>query len=129
LLLSNSTALPLLLSKLLQECLEPPNSSAPAPAPAQPSDAGASLELLFVLLMVGLLGFFTAGVLVTNLRSRGPPGTPDPFDTYIATDRWRRKDREHLHAKGLQSYGLCCVLENQLAVEQPGAHIPQEKPS
>ncbi|NXF83099.1 KCNE1 protein, partial [Sclerurus mexicanus] len=124
--LSNSTALALLLSKLLQDHLEPTNSS----APAQPAGGGgSSLEIIYVLLVVGLFGFFTVGVMVTNLRARGPPGAPDPYDTYIATDLWHRKDREYLQAKVLESYRLCCVLENQLAVEQPGAHIPEEKSS
>ncbi|XP_051647242.1 potassium voltage-gated channel subfamily E member 1 [Manacus candei] len=122
---SNATALELLLSKLLQDYLERGNSSAPAPVRA----VGSSLEILYVLLMLGLFGFFTVGVLVTNLRSRGPAGTPDPFDTYIASDLWSRKDRELLQAKVLESYKLCCVLENRLAPERPAAQIPEEKRS
>ncbi|NWR95241.1 KCE1B protein, partial [Furnarius figulus] len=122
---SNSTTLTLLVSKLLQDPLVPTNSS----APALPSGGSDSLEIIYVLLLVGLFGFFTVGVMVTNLRARGSAGTPDPYDTYIATDLWHRKDREYLHAKVLESYRLCCVLENQLAVEQRGVHIPEEKSS
>ncbi|NXP21353.1 KCNE1 protein, partial [Scytalopus superciliaris] len=124
--LSNSTALNLLLSKLLQHYMEKTNSSAPSQASRASSS---SLEIIYVLLVVGLFGFFTVAVMVTNVVARGAPGSPDPYHTYIATDLWHRKDREYLQAKVLESYRLCCVLENQLAVEQPAAHIPEEKAS
>ncbi|XP_071429923.1 potassium voltage-gated channel subfamily E member 1 [Pithys albifrons albifrons] len=127
LVLSNSTALNLLLSKLLQDYLERTNSSAPAQVGSARSTS--SLEIIYVLLMVGLFGFFTAGVLVTHLRARGAPGTAEPYDTHLAKESWHRKDRQYLQAKVLESYKLCCVLENQLAVEQPGAQIPEEKSS
>ncbi|NXP96062.1 KCNE1 protein, partial [Passerina amoena] len=123
--LSNTTALSLLLSKLLQECLERSNSSA---APQQ-SSASDSLAIIYVLLMLGLFGFFSVGVMVTNLRARRLEGPCDPYNTYIATDAWHRKDREYLQAKVLESCKLCCVLENQLAVEQPSRKIPEEKSS
>uniref|UniRef100_A0A8C5IJG9 Potassium voltage-gated channel subfamily E member 1 n=1 Tax=Junco hyemalis TaxID=40217 RepID=A0A8C5IJG9_JUNHY len=123
--LSNTTALDLLLSKLLQECLERSNSSA---AP-QESSASDSLAIIYVLLMLGLFGFFSVGVMVTNLRARRLEGPRDPYNTYIATDVWHRKDREYIQAKVLESYKLCCVLENQLAVEQPTRKIPEEKSS
>ncbi|NWS31619.1 KCNE1 protein, partial [Polioptila caerulea] len=123
--LSNATALNLLLSKLLQGCLEQTNSS----APPQARSASGSLEIIYVLLMLGLFGFFTVGVMVTNLRARRLEGPRDPFHTYIATDAWHQKDRQHFQAKLMESYKLCCVLENQLAVEQPGTKIPEEKSS
>ncbi|NWT59694.1 KCNE1 protein, partial [Erythrocercus mccallii] len=123
--LSNTTALNLLLSKLLQDCLERTNSS----APAQVSAAGDNLEIIYVLLMLGLFGFFTVGVMVTNLRARRLEGPRDPYNTYIATDAWHQKDREYCQAKIIENYKLCCVLENQLAVEQPGVKIPEEKSS
>ncbi|XP_050188856.1 potassium voltage-gated channel subfamily E member 1 [Myiozetetes cayanensis] len=119
---SNHTALDLLLSKLLQHCLERSNSSTPAQARA----GGSSLEIIYVLLMVGLFGFFTVGVLVTNLRSRG---SPEPHDARGAAERWRRRDRQQFQARVLESCKLCCVLDNQLAVEQPAVQIPQEKSS
>ncbi|NXA10127.1 KCNE1 protein, partial [Sapayoa aenigma] len=119
LVLSNSTALDLLLSKLLQNYLEQTNSSAPSQG-----RGGNSLEIVYVLLMVGLFGFFTVGVMVTNLRSRR---APDPYDTYMDTDLWHRKDREQFQARIMENYKLCCVFENQLVVEQPGAQIPEEK--
>ncbi|NXO25500.1 KCNE1 protein, partial [Cisticola juncidis] len=121
--LSNSTALNLLLSKLLQECLEQSNSSA-APQVRSTSD---HLEIVYVLLMLGLLGFFTAGVMLTNLRARRLEGPRDPYNTYIASDIWHRRDREFLQARILESHQLCCVLQNQLAVEQPARKIPEEK--
>ncbi|NXL73336.1 KCNE1 protein, partial [Leptocoma aspasia] len=125
LVLSNSTALNLLLSKVLQQCLERANSS----APSQVRSTSDSLAIIYVLLMVGLFGFFTVGVMVTNLRARRLEGPRDPYNTYINTDAWHRKDREHLQAKLIENYKLCCVLENQLAVEQPGTTIPEEKSS
>ncbi|NWU39962.1 KCNE1 protein, partial [Hylia prasina] len=124
LVLSNNTALSLLLSKLLQDCLERTNSSAP-----EVRSARDSLEIIYVLLMLGLFGFFTVGVMVTNLRARRLEGPRDPYNTYIATDAWHKKDRENLQAKIIENYKLCCVLENQLAVEQPGMKIPEEKSS
>ncbi|NXD31859.1 KCNE1 protein, partial [Spelaeornis formosus] len=125
LVLSNSTALNLLLSKLLQDCLEQTNSSA-IPQARSTSD---SLEIIYVLLLLGLFGFFTVAVMVTNVRARRLEGH-DPFSTYIcATDSWHRQDRQLFQAKLMESYKLCCVLENQLAVEQPGRRIPEEKSS
>ncbi|NXQ43807.1 KCNE1 protein, partial [Catharus fuscescens] len=126
LVLSNSTALNLLLSKLLQSCLEEQNNSS---APAQERRASSSLEIIYVLLLLGLFGFFTVGVMVTNLRARRLEGPRDPYNTYINTDTWHRRDRLHLQARLIESYKLCCVLHNQLAVEQPGAEIPEEKSS
>lgn len=125
LVLSNSTALNLLLSKLLQSCLEQSNSS----AAAQVRRASSSLEIIYVLLLLGLFGFFTVGVMVTNLRARRLEGPRDPYNTYINTDTWHRRDRLHLQARLMDSYKLCCVLHNQLAVEQPGTEIPEEKSS
>ncbi|NWU86719.1 KCE1B protein, partial [Onychorhynchus coronatus] len=119
--LSNGTALDLLLSRMLQNSLEQSNGSVPAQVRG---GGGGSLEIVYVLLMVGLFGFFTVGVMVTNLRSRG---SPEPYDPAAGSERWRRKDREQLQAKVLENYRLCCVLENQLAVEQPAAQIPEEK--
>ncbi|NXI83115.1 KCNE1 protein, partial [Rhipidura dahli] len=124
--LSNNTALNLLLSKLLQDYLDQTNSSAPSQVRSTSND----LEIIYVLLMVGLFGFFTVGVMVTNLRARRLEGPRDPYHTYIdASDAWSRKDRENFQAKLVESYKLCCVLENQLAVEQPAVKIPEEKSS
>ncbi|NXX24869.1 KCNE1 protein, partial [Nicator chloris] len=123
LVLPNGTAPNLLLSKLLRACLGQANSS----APLQLRSTSDSLEIVYVLLMVGLFGFFTVGVMVTNLRARRLEGPRDPYNTYIATDAWHQKDRQHFQAKVIENYKLCCVLENQLAVEQPGTKIPEEK--
>ncbi|NXR19849.1 KCNE1 protein, partial [Cinclus mexicanus] len=125
LVLSNNTTLNLLLSKLLQDCLEQNNSS----APAQVRSASNNLEIIYVLLMLGLLGFFTVGVMVTNLRARRLEGPRDPYNTYIATDAWHQKDRQYFQARIIENHKLCCVLENQLAVEKPGRKIPEEKSS
>ncbi|NWW40904.1 KCNE1 protein, partial [Panurus biarmicus] len=125
LVLSNNTALNLLLSKLLRDCLGQANTS----APPQVSGARDNLEIIYVLLMLGLFGFFTLGVMVTNLRARRLEGPRDPYNTYIATDTWHKKDRQYFQAKIIENYKLCCVLENQLAVEQPGTKIPEEKSS
>ncbi|NXQ61404.1 KCNE1 protein, partial [Anthoscopus minutus] len=123
LVLSNTTALNLLLCKSLQGCLEQTNSS----APSQVRGTSDSLEIIYVLLMLGLFGFFTVGVMVTNLRARRLEGPRDPYNTYINTDTWHKKDRQYFQAKIIENYKLCCVLENQLAVEQPATKIPEEK--
>ncbi|NXW42462.1 KCNE1 protein, partial [Nyctiprogne leucopyga] len=125
LVLSNDTALNSLFSKLLQDYLEQTNSS----APSQVISASNDLEILYVLLMIGLFGFFTVGVMLTNIRARRLEDSRDPFNTYIATDIWHKKDREYFQAKLIENYKLCCVFENQLAVEQPSMHIPEAKPS
>ncbi|KFP70996.1 PREDICTED: potassium voltage-gated channel subfamily E member 1-like [Acanthisitta chloris] len=122
---SNHTALNLLLSKLLQNYLEQTNSS----APSQLRSASNNLEIIYVLLMVGLFGFFTVGVMLSNICSRRLEGSQDPYNTYIATDVWHQKDKEYFQAKIIENYKLCCVLENQLAVEQPGMQIPEAKAS
>ncbi|NXL59265.1 KCNE1 protein, partial [Chordeiles acutipennis] len=125
LVLSNDTALNSLFSKLLQDYLEQTNSS----APSQVISASNDLEILYVLLMIGLFGFFTVGVMLTNIRARRLEDSRDPFNTYIATDIWHKKDREYFQAKLIENYKLCCVFENQLAVEQPSTHIPEAKAS
>ncbi|POI35354.1 hypothetical protein CIB84_000894 [Bambusicola thoracicus] len=125
LVLSNDTALSILLSKLLQDHLEQTNSTAPSTA----GSTGGSLEIIYVLMMVGLFGFFTVGVMVTNIRARRLEDSHNPYNTYIATDIWHKKDQEYFQAKLIENYKLCCVFENQLAVEQPSIHIPEEKSS
>ncbi|KFR08520.1 potassium voltage-gated channel subfamily E member 1 [Opisthocomus hoazin] len=125
LVLSNDTALNSFISKLLQDYLEQTNSS----APSQARSAGSSLEIVYVLMMIGLFGFFSVGVMLTNIRARRLEESRDPFHTYIATDIWHKKDREYLQARLIENYKLCCVFENQLAVEQPSMQIPEVKSS
>ncbi|NXS51261.1 KCNE1 protein, partial [Brachypteracias leptosomus] len=122
LVLSNATALNSLLSKLLQDYM---NNS----APSQARSASSNLEIIYVLLMIGLFGFFTVGVMLTNIRARKLEDSHDPYNTYIATDIWHKKDRQYFQAKLIENYKLCCVFENQLAVEQPSMQIPEAKPS
>lgn len=125
LVLSNDTALNSLLFKLLQDYLEQTNSS----APSQVRSPSSNLEIIYVLLMIGLFGFFTVGVMLTNIRARRLEDSRDPYNTYIATDIWHKKDREYFQAKLIENYKLCCVFENQLAVEQPSMQIPEAKSS
>ncbi|KFV73192.1 Potassium voltage-gated channel subfamily E member 1 [Dryobates pubescens] len=125
LVLSNTTATNSLLSKLLQDYLEQTNNSAPSPV----RSAGTNLEIIYVLMMLGLFGVFTVGVMLTNIRARRLEGSQDPYNTYIATDIWHKKDRQYFQAKLIENYKLCCVFENQLAVEQPGMQLPEAKSS
>ncbi|NXH19461.1 KCNE1 protein, partial [Bucco capensis] len=125
LVLSNDTALNSLLSKLLQDYLEQANSS----APSQVRSTSNHLEIVYVLLIIGLFGFFTVGVMLTNIRARRLEDSHDPYNTYIATDIWHKKDRQYFQAKLIENYKLCCVFENQLAVEQPSMQIPETKSS
>ncbi|NXC13480.1 KCNE1 protein, partial [Corythaeola cristata] len=125
LVLSNDTAPNSLLSKLLQDCVGQSNIS----VPSQARSAGSNLEIVYVLLMIGLFGFFTVGVMLTNIRARRLEDSRDPYNTYIATDIWHKKDRQYFQAKLIENYKLCCVFENQLAVEQPNTQIPEAKPS
>ncbi|XP_065482747.1 potassium voltage-gated channel subfamily E member 1 [Caloenas nicobarica] len=125
LVLSNDTALNSLLSKLLQDYLEQTNSS----APSQVGSTSSNLEIIYLLMMVGLFGFFAVGVMLMNIRVRRLEDSCDHYNTYIATDIWHKKDREYFQAKLIENYKLCCVLENQLAVEQPNTQIPEAKSS
>ncbi|NXT88390.1 KCNE1 protein, partial [Anhinga rufa] len=125
LVLSNDTVMNSLFFKPLQDYLKPTNSS----APFQVRSASSNLEIIYVLLMVGLFGFFTAGVVLTNIRTRRLEDSHDPYNTYIATDVWHKKDRQYFQAKLIENYKLCCVFENQLAVEQPSMQIPEVKSS
>ncbi|NXX76626.1 KCNE1 protein, partial [Urocolius indicus] len=123
--LPNNTALNSLFSNLLQDSLEQSNSS----APSQLKSASSSLEIIYVLVIIGLFGFFTVGAMLTNIRSRRLEDAHNPYNTYIATDIWHKKDRQYFQAKLIENYKLCCVFENQLAVEQPGIQIPEVKSS
>lgn len=125
LVLSNHTTLNSLLSKLLQDYLEQTNSS----APSQVGSISSKLEIIYLLMMVGLFGFFAVGVMLTNIRVRRLEDSSDHYNTYIATDIWHKKDREYFQAKLIENYKLCCVFENQLAVEQPNTQIPEAKSS
>lgn len=125
LVLSNHTTLNALLSKLLQDYLEQTNSS----APSQVGSTSSKLEIIYLLMMVGLFGFFAVGVMLTNIRVRRLEDSRDHYNTYIATDIWHKKDREYFQAKLIENYKLCCVFENQLAVEQPNTQIPEAKSS
>ncbi|NXI57120.1 KCNE1 protein, partial [Chloroceryle aenea] len=125
LVLSNDTALNSLLSKLLQDYAEQTNSS----SPSHVISANSNLEIIYVLLMIGLFGFFTVGVMLTNIRARRLEDSHDPYNTYIATDIWHKKDRQYFQAKIIENYKLCCVFENQVAVEQPSMQIPEAKSS
>ncbi|NXU54185.1 KCNE1 protein, partial [Turnix velox] len=125
LVLSNDTALNSLFSKLLQDYVQQMNSSAPSLV----KSASSNLEIVYVLLMIGLFGFFTVGVMVTNIRARKLEESRDPYNTYINTDTWHKKDRQYFQAKLIENYKLCCVFENQLGVEQPSMQIPEVKSS
>ncbi|NXF92776.1 KCNE1 protein, partial [Eubucco bourcierii] len=125
LVLSNNTTMSSLLSNMLQDYVEKTNTS----APSQVKSASSNLEIVYVLMMVGLFGFFTVAVMLTNIRARRLEDSHDPYNTYIATDIWHKKDRQYFQAKLIENYKLCCVFENQLAVEQPGMQIPEAKAS
>ncbi|KAM9169811.1 potassium voltage-gated channel subfamily E member 1 [Pangshura tecta] len=123
--LSNDTALNSLLSKLLQEYVDQTNNSASSQA-EKPSD---NLEIIFVLLLLGFFGFFTFGTMFSNIRSKKMEHSNDPYNMYIERDSWRKLDEANFHARIMGNYKSCCVIENQLAVEQPVNQIPQVKTS
>ncbi|NXA35763.1 KCE1B protein, partial [Eudromia elegans] len=125
LVLSNDTALNSLLSKLLQDYLERTNSS----APPQVQSGGNNLEIVYVLMMIGLFGIFTLAATLTNLRSRRLEDPREPYNMYIDSDVWLKKDMAYFQAKLVENYKLCSVFENPLAVEQPNTKIPEVKSS
>uniref|UniRef100_A0A8D0HPR1 Potassium voltage-gated channel subfamily E member 1 n=1 Tax=Sphenodon punctatus TaxID=8508 RepID=A0A8D0HPR1_SPHPU len=118
---SNNTALTSLLSKLLQDYMTQTHSPAPSPI-AKTND---HLEVVYVLLLLGFFGFFTFGILLSYIRSKKLEHSHDPYNMYIDTDIWHKKDKENIQAKMRESYKLCYVFENQLAVEQPNKQIPE----
>ncbi|XP_016847966.1 potassium voltage-gated channel subfamily E member 1 [Anolis carolinensis] len=118
---SNNTALKLLLSKLLEDFVAKTNHPMPAPVKAT-SD---HLEVVFILLLFCFFGFFTFGVMLSYIRSKKLEHSHDPYNVYIATDSWGKKDKANLQAKVVENYKTCCVLKNQHAVEQPISHLPE----
>ncbi|XP_054830227.1 potassium voltage-gated channel subfamily E member 1 [Eublepharis macularius] len=121
-MLPNNTDLNIIFSKLLQEYIDKTNNL--KPPPATPTS---HLEVVYILLLLGIFGFFTLGVMLSYIRSKKLEHSHDPYNVYIATDIWHKKDKADLHAKVVESYRLCCVFENPLAVEQPTRHIPEVK--
>ncbi|XP_015278924.1 PREDICTED: potassium voltage-gated channel subfamily E member 1 [Gekko japonicus] len=119
----NNTDLSTILSRLLEYIDQ---TSSPRPPPVAPSD---HQEVVYILLLLGIFGFFTLGVMLSYIRSKKLEHSNDPYNVYIATDIWHKKDKANLHAKVAENYRLCCVFENPLAVEQPNSHIPEVKPS
>ncbi|XP_048348525.1 potassium voltage-gated channel subfamily E member 1 [Sphaerodactylus townsendi] len=123
-MVSNNTDISIMLSKLLEEFLD--KTTRPKPPPVTPTD---HMQAVYILLLLGIFGFFTIGVMVSYIRSKKLEHKNDPYNVYIATDSWHKKDKANLHAKVVENYRLCCVFENPLAVEQPTSHIPEVKPS
>lgn len=130
-MVSNNTALNLLLSKLLQDYMEKTNNPTPAPVAVAGSHVHTTdhLEVVYVLLLLGVFGFFTFGVMTSYIRSKKLEHSNDPYNIYIATDIWHKKDKAHLQAKAVENYRKCSVFKNQFAVEQPTNHIPEVKSS
>ncbi|XP_044298474.1 potassium voltage-gated channel subfamily E member 1 [Varanus komodoensis] len=122
---SNNTALNMLLSKLLQDFADQSNH----PTPARVVATSDHLEVVYILLCLGFFGFFTFGILISYIRSKKLEHSNDPYNVYIATDIWYKKDKADLQAKVVENYKSSFVLKNQHAVEQPMNHIPEVKSS
>ncbi|XP_019379587.1 PREDICTED: potassium voltage-gated channel subfamily E member 1 [Gavialis gangeticus] len=122
---SNDTALNSLLSKLLQEYMDQKNNT----VHSQVGRHTDNLEILYVVLLLGFFGFFTLGTMLNYIRSKKLEHSNDPYNVYIATDVWHKEDKASFKAKVIESYKLCSVFENQLAVEQPNNQIPEVKSS
>ncbi|XP_077198750.1 potassium voltage-gated channel subfamily E member 1 [Paroedura picta] len=120
----NNTDLSIILSKLLKEYID--QTSSLKPRPVAPHDHH---EVMYILLLLGIFAFFTLGVMLSYIRSKKLEHSHDPYNVYIATDIWHKKDKAELYAKVAENYRLCCVFENPLAVEHPNSHIPEVKPS
>ncbi|XP_067421741.1 potassium voltage-gated channel subfamily E member 1 [Emydura macquarii macquarii] len=123
--LSNDTALNSLLSKLLQEYIDRTNNSSSSRAGKHDDN----MEIIYVLLVLGFFGFFTFGIMLSYIRSKKLEHSDDPYNMYIATDIWHKKDEVNFQARVVGNYKSCCVFENRLAVEQPNNQIPQAKTS
>uniref|UniRef100_A0A670KBD8 Potassium voltage-gated channel subfamily E member 1 n=2 Tax=Podarcis muralis TaxID=64176 RepID=A0A670KBD8_PODMU len=124
-LVSNNTALNYLLSKLLEDYESKPSHPTAAPVVA----TNDHLEVIYILLLLGFFGFFTFGIMMSYIRSKKLEHSNDPYNVYIATDIWRKRDKASLKAKVMENYKSSFVLENQHAVEQPTSHIPEVNPS
>ncbi|KAK9402129.1 KCNE1: Potassium voltage-gated channel subfamily E member 1 [Crotalus adamanteus] len=122
-MLSNNTDLTLFLSKLLEDYIEKKNHPTPAPF----IDSSDHLEVVFILLLLGFFGFITFGVMISYIRSKKLEHSNDPYNIYIATDLWQKRDKVYLQAKVVENYKSCCIWENEHAVEQPTNHIPEVK--
>ncbi|XP_058041088.1 potassium voltage-gated channel subfamily E member 1 [Ahaetulla prasina] len=122
-MLSNNTALTLILSKLLEDYVEKKNHPTPLPF----IDSSDHLEVVFILLLLGIFGFITFGVMISYIRSKKLEHSNDPYNIYIATDLWQKRDKANLQAKVVENYKSCCIWKNEHAVEQPTKHIPEVK--
>ncbi|XP_070607877.1 potassium voltage-gated channel subfamily E member 1 [Erythrolamprus reginae] len=120
---SNNTALTLILSKLLEDCVVKKKDPTPVPF----IDSSDHLEVVFILLLLGIFGSITFGVMISYIRSKKLEHSNDPYNIYIATDLWQKRDQANLQAKVVENYKTCCVWKNEHAVEQPTNHIPEVK--
>ncbi|XP_013922825.1 PREDICTED: potassium voltage-gated channel subfamily E member 1 [Thamnophis sirtalis] len=120
---SNNTDLTLILSKLLEDYVEKKNHPKPLPF----NDSNDHLEVVFILLLLGFFGFITFGVMISYIRSKKLEHSNDPYNIYIATDLWQKRDKANLQVKVIENYKSCCIWKNEHAVEQPTNHIPEVK--
>ncbi|MEE6467910.1 hypothetical protein FKM82_008106 [Ascaphus truei] len=85
-----------------------------------------SMEVVYILLLLGFFGFFTFGIMLRYIRSKKREHSTDPYHTYIAKD-WD-KQIPLAEPRARKTMSACYLVENKFAVEQPTNHIPSTHP-
>ncbi|XP_067848332.1 potassium voltage-gated channel subfamily E member 1 [Heptranchias perlo] len=117
----NKTLLDSLISEILEKYLK---QSLNATVSKTTSSEDERMAAFYILLIMGMLGFVTFGIMFSYIRSKKLEHSKDPFNLYIATD-WVRQRMARVQIKLLDPNSICYVIENQAAAEYPNSSIPR----
>ncbi|XP_041115813.1 potassium voltage-gated channel subfamily E member 1-like [Polyodon spathula] len=115
----NDTRLESLLASLLQEYLNRTASE----VTANPQDE--SMGTVYILLMMGLFGFFTFIIMLRYIRSKKLEHSHDPFNLYIANN-WTAGNSAltHINTSISNTSNSGWVISNHMVTGGASRHIP-----
>ncbi|XP_069492252.1 potassium voltage-gated channel subfamily E member 1 [Ambystoma mexicanum] len=116
----NSTELNIFFSNLMKGYMDGALNYTDAKVPKHHD----SMEVVYVLLLLGFFGFFTFGIMLSYIRSKKQEHSSDPFHTYIEKD-WEKEQRLLFEAKSMATSSTCMLIQNEFAAEQPSSHLPE----